>query len=112
MLVFINYYTTVNYLKGRGVYVGLHLACSPKSCLLVYSYKRTSLADGISDRVPLVLHNFLPAKPCCIYRVESNEASDLGPYCTKTAVARISLQVPGFFASVLLSSDSNATLLV
>jgi len=51
-------YTTVNYLKDTGVYAALHLACSPKSCLLVYSYKRTSLADGISDRVPLVLHNF------------------------------------------------------
>jgi hypothetical protein len=55
---------------------------------------------------------FLRAKPCCIYRVESNEASDLGPYCTKTAVARSSFHVPGFFASVLISSTSNATLLV
>lgn len=53
-------YTAVNYLKGTGVYVGLHLACSPKSCLLVYSYKRTSLADGISDRVPLLLRIFSP----------------------------------------------------
>ena len=40
--------------------MGLHLACSPKSCLLVYSYKRTSLADGISDRVPLPLLIFSP----------------------------------------------------
>jgi hypothetical protein len=50
--------TTVNYLKDTDLYAALHLACSPKSCLFVYSYKRTSVADGISDRVPLVLHKF------------------------------------------------------
>lgn len=81
----------------QGVCVGLGLTCSPKCFITI---KTSFFADGIFDRVLLALHIFLPAKPCCVYRVESNETNDLGWYCTKNAVLN-SLYVPGSTAKVV-----------
>lgn len=44
---------------------------------------------------------FPPSKPCCVYRVESNETNDLGQYCTKNTVVLNSLYVPGSTAKVV-----------
>jgi hypothetical protein len=93
--------------------VGLHLACSPKTCLLVYSYKKTSLADGIFDRVPLVLHNFFCLSNLAAFIVlKVTKQVTSAHIVQKSAVARSSFHVPGFFASVLISSTCYVTLMV